>query len=421
MTSANHIVGGIAITGISLSFWDINIFASSTYLGTAIFASLLPDIDHTKSIIGKMFWPLSKWLDKNFGHRTITHSFSAFVPLVIILLFTELNLLNPMLGTSGNPYTLIFGFAFFSHLILDMLTVHGVPLFYPFLRNPCVIPANPHYRIRSGNMRSEAMALCLFTLIILSSFDLFQNGFWTTYNRSFGTIKHVDREFWNSTNVLDVEYSFDKYNEHISGSGKLVSSSQTEIVLFSNNQLLTIDEKNPAIKNIDVQPSDSGVPYVVSSVSFNSVALDSLNSIIAGKMFKGVLFASSDFLLNGKAVMEINWDDFVLNPVIQLAEKTAPIEVIKLRSKLAVLQNENSKIRDSISSLRAQKIVWENHLNGTNLYLKNKAQNEIQSIEKNIDLLSQKITSTASIRNEIALLSISASLTFSGRFDVLIL
>ena len=419
MTSVNHIVGGIAITGLSLSFWDINIFESPAYLSTAIFASLLPDIDHTKSIIGKVFFPLARWLDKNYGHRTITHSLSAFIPLVIIVMFAELNLLNPIFGTFGTPLTLIFGFAFISHLILDMLTVHGVPLFYPFLRNPCVIPANPSYRMRSGNMRSEAMALFLFTMIILSSFDLFQNGFWTTYNRSFGTIKHVDREFWNATNFLDVQYSFDRYNEKVTGTGKLIESSQNEILLFTGSSLLKISNQNPAIKNIDVQPSDSGVPYIVRSVSLQNVSIDSLNSFLNGKIFKGQIFANQDFLFNGKTVSDISIPNYMLNSVVQEIPKTVPIEVIKLRSKLMLLQNENGTIQNSISELKSQKIVWINHLDGNDLYLKNKAQNEIQIIEKNIDILSGKIKSTTAIKNEIKLLQISASFKVSGKLEVI--
>ena len=50
MTAPNHVVGGIAITGISLSFWDINIFSNELFLGLCVFASLLPDIDHTKML-----------------------------------------------------------------------------------------------------------------------------------------------------------------------------------------------------------------------------------------------------------------------------------------------------------------------------------------------------------------------------------
>ena len=186
MTAPNHIVGGIAITGISLSFWDINIFSNAIYLGLCIFSSLLPDIDHTKSMMGKLFYPLAKYLDGKFGHRTITHSITFMIPIFIFFLFMELNLINPYFERTGVDYSLIFFFAFLSHLILDMLTVQGIPLFYPFMKNPCVIPANPTLRFRSGNIKSEAIALFIFTFVLFTSYDLFENGFWTTYNRSFG-------------------------------------------------------------------------------------------------------------------------------------------------------------------------------------------------------------------------------------------
>jgi inner membrane protein len=51
-----------------------------------------------------------------------------------------------------------------------MVTLAGIPLFYPFYKNPCVLPANPEMRIRSGNIRQE-----LFFYVLLSNFmqDLF--------------------------------------------------------------------------------------------------------------------------------------------------------------------------------------------------------------------------------------------------------
>ena len=204
MTAPNHIIGGIAITGISLSFWNINIFSSPIYLGLSVFASLLPDIDHTKSIIGKLFWPLSKYLDKKYGHRTITHSLTFLIPVFMASLFLELNIINPYYNLEGSTYSYIMLFGIFSHFILDMLTVQGIPLFYPFNRNPCVVPANPSYRIKSGNLKSETIALMFFSVIVLSSYDLFKNGFWTSYNRSFGTLTHVEREFKNSPNFVNV-------------------------------------------------------------------------------------------------------------------------------------------------------------------------------------------------------------------------
>ena len=146
MTAANHIVGGVAITGISCSFWDVNIFADVSYLTVVIFTSLLPDIDHPKSIMGRVFFPIAKWLDKNYGHRTITHSLTLFLPLLLLCRLAG----GLFMGEESSSYLLIFGFAYLSHLILDMLTVHGVPLFYPFLRNPCVMPANPNFRLEAA-------------------------------------------------------------------------------------------------------------------------------------------------------------------------------------------------------------------------------------------------------------------------------
>lgn len=143
MNSPNHITGGTVFTGIFASFWDINIF-DINILCVVWFASLLPDIDHTRSPIGKLFYPISRYLDKKFGHRTITHSFLFLVITTIIV--------NSF---ASFHFTLVYVLAILSHFIFDMVTVKGIPLFYLFFKNPCVIPANPEARIRSGNNRSE--------------------------------------------------------------------------------------------------------------------------------------------------------------------------------------------------------------------------------------------------------------------------
>ena len=48
MSNINHIAGGIVLTGIFTSFWDINVLSKTWYLITCIFFSLFPDIDHPK-------------------------------------------------------------------------------------------------------------------------------------------------------------------------------------------------------------------------------------------------------------------------------------------------------------------------------------------------------------------------------------
>jgi len=58
MTAPNHIIGGYTFTGIIGSLMGINILGQVELLPIILFASLLPDIDHTKSIIGKLFFPI---------------------------------------------------------------------------------------------------------------------------------------------------------------------------------------------------------------------------------------------------------------------------------------------------------------------------------------------------------------------------
>jgi len=55
-------------------FLNLNILASPIYIAATVVGALIPDIDYTKFMIGKIFRPISKYLNRRFGHRTITHS-----------------------------------------------------------------------------------------------------------------------------------------------------------------------------------------------------------------------------------------------------------------------------------------------------------------------------------------------------------
>ena len=78
-------------------------------------------------------------------------SLICYVGLMIVVKIFELII------TGGNVITHIFIWAYASHLILDMLTIKGIPLLYPFKKNPCVIPGNPKYRFHASDFKTEAM------------------------------------------------------------------------------------------------------------------------------------------------------------------------------------------------------------------------------------------------------------------------
>lgn len=141
MNNKTHKIGGVCSGLIASTLLFSNNFGVEGLLSSALIVSgatigsIAPDIDHPESKIGRKFIlkPISIFISKVFGHRTITHSvvMSIFMTMILLsstLLFT---------GISNFIYSnLIIGFCvgWFSHLLLDLLTVKGIPVFYPFIK-----------------------------------------------------------------------------------------------------------------------------------------------------------------------------------------------------------------------------------------------------------------------------------------------
>lgn len=126
MNYKTHINGGI-LTGLYLSsqMHNMNLISTGVFLGGAFLGSILPDIDHKNSYIGKKAKTVSKAINKLAGHRKLFHA-----PLLFLFLYST------GLGMTSNVLTLLgikgLFFGVLSHLILDSFTVGGLPWFYPF-------------------------------------------------------------------------------------------------------------------------------------------------------------------------------------------------------------------------------------------------------------------------------------------------
>ncbi|NQF17057.1 metal-dependent hydrolase [Brevibacillus sp. HB1.3] len=108
MTWKTHMVLG-AIAGYC---------AYPSWKGSVIGATmaLVPDIDQANSKLGNLMGPLSKMLQKGFGHRTVTHSW--------VILFLPFLLFGDSLATMAALWGIL------SHLISDML-VGRIQLLWP--------------------------------------------------------------------------------------------------------------------------------------------------------------------------------------------------------------------------------------------------------------------------------------------------
>lgn len=269
MLSPNHIVGGFVLTATLAAICGENVVSSPTAIGVCVIASLFPDIDNPSAPVGFILKPIAKVINRRYGHRTITHTIWA-------LLFSTLILYT------CHFHALIWFFGYLSHLILDMVTLQGVPLFYPVFKNACVMPARREMRYRTGDLKGELYAFTFFALIGFVSMPLMKQGFWTTYNSNWGTQKHLSNEFERSKDLLDVTYLYSVGSEEFKGKGYAIEADKGKTVLWQDNKTwLTVTEDRMRVKQITFTHTQK--PYKIETVNFISISADSLNLLISQK------------------------------------------------------------------------------------------------------------------------------------------
>jgi inner membrane protein len=113
-----------------------------------------------------VFYPLSRWIEERYAHRTITHSLAATVAIAVV----------------SSPLALEVGWQVWAalplaHLIAcfsDTFTKEGVGLFYPYPER-AIYGNNPNYRLRTGS-RVEYWVLGFFVVLFIWLMNLQSAG-----------------------------------------------------------------------------------------------------------------------------------------------------------------------------------------------------------------------------------------------------
>jgi inner membrane protein len=153
MMAKTHALFGIAAGSLLVGTAD------PFCLGTAAIASQLPDAGTSKSIIGRILFPVSRLLERRFPHRTLTHSFLATG--LIAALAWPLRWHSPQLWK-----TALWGYFF--GWFADAFTRAGVAAFYPLTSARLVIPANPRLRMQTGSKAEYIVILLLIATLAVS-------------------------------------------------------------------------------------------------------------------------------------------------------------------------------------------------------------------------------------------------------------
>lgn len=160
MMSVTHAAIGICATSIAIGT------ANPFVLMTAAIGSQLPDLDTTSSFTGRIFYPVARYLEERFPHRTITHSFAATGVLAITA--------APILFFLPWHYWAALVMGHFCGWFSDCFTKAGVAAFYP---SPArlVIPGNPKARLESKSP-AEYWILAIAVFLSVASVNLISAG-----------------------------------------------------------------------------------------------------------------------------------------------------------------------------------------------------------------------------------------------------
>src|SRR5262245_33520823 len=160
MMTKTHAALSVVVTSFAMGTAD------PVTLAIAVGASQLPDVDTSRSLVGRVLFPLSRFLEDRFAHRTISHSFLATIVIALLAL--------PMRWAwagAGAVYWRALVFGFFFGWFGDVFTKSGVAAFYPFTSARLVVPRNPRLRLSTGT-KGEYLLFALLLCAAIASVHL---------------------------------------------------------------------------------------------------------------------------------------------------------------------------------------------------------------------------------------------------------
>ncbi|KRW83721.1 metal-dependent hydrolase [Marinobacter sp. P4B1] len=158
MMAMSHVATSVVVWSLASEFTALE--PTPGGLIAVVLGSLLPDIDHPKSWLGRRLIFISGPLSLLIGHRGITHSLIATIALVVALLWW---------GQLGGYLVASLCIGYLGHLAGDFLTKGGIPVFWPIKR-----------RFAMPIFSTGGVIEFLFVVAVVASTVAFQKEYWAT-------------------------------------------------------------------------------------------------------------------------------------------------------------------------------------------------------------------------------------------------
>ncbi|MBU1706114.1 metal-dependent hydrolase [Patescibacteria group bacterium] len=313
MLTPTHSVFGIFLTLIVLAVFGVQSGLHWSIFALAILGAIAPDIDHPKSMIGRIFKSVSLPIERKFGHRSVTHSFIGllFATLIfglpILLGNWGLRILSNFgFGISDFSLSYIESFAtrwiaafsigYLSHLLLDMFNRRGSQMFWPN-PNRDVIPRNPKLRSESGSRVEIVIFVILLSLMFLA-FPISKYGLISSLRWFLATPGSAIEEFKTLNNHAYLEFDgvFKDRKENVKGEAEILDVDYKCLVILYKGDIYTLSDQLAAdILASHVRVKKTNIPIKIERKEFINMTREYLLSQIP----KGALISGTIHLPEG--------------------------------------------------------------------------------------------------------------------------
>ncbi|NQT57443.1 MAG: metal-dependent hydrolase, partial [Bacteroidetes bacterium] len=370
MLAPTHSAFGIFLTLIVLSVFGVQFSLHWTIILFAILGSIIPDIDHPHSIIGRLFFLVSVPLERRYGHRTFTHSLMGWgIFSVLFTVIIGLISFIPQIsiwGWSDLPIRWIaaFSISYFSHLILDMMNKRGVQMFWPDSGRD-VIPKSPKFRPESGS-KIELLIFFILVILVVLALPISKYGLGSSLRWLLATPGSAIEEF-KSLRVrayVDFKGTFRDTSKPVQGKAEILDADRKRLVVLYDGSVYTLsDELAADILASNVRVKKTNIPIKVEHKIFKEKTREYLElqipkkALVSGTIHlpKGIEIEFPNFPGSYKT-MQQKGDDLILNfasrkQINDLAlSKYFEIQRRKDRVQLAKLHVESKKIKSQIKT-----------------------------------------------------------------------
>ena len=186
MKVLTHLVAAEAVWFAGTALFEVDYPTAA--MGVTAAAALLPDLDYPESWSGYLFKPVSEFVSRHYQHRGFFHSFLGLMAFGLTLYPLYLSEYQVLWWAAVSGY--------WSHILVDMMTVSGVTLFWP-CKARAIFRGRDEYRVRSGSSSERVFFFVVLGLALLL-YPLSQHGM-----SSLLAVKPPDPEWARVARVID--------------------------------------------------------------------------------------------------------------------------------------------------------------------------------------------------------------------------